>query len=708
MFEEATQDSWLAAFSPQYLWTMTNKTNAPIAAKKPQTFELHGDTRTDDYFWMREKTDPEVIKHLEAENAYTESVLSPLKPVMDSLFEEMKGRIQETDAQVPVKEDDWFYYTRMEAGHEYAIHCRKFKTLEAPEEIILDENVLAKGKDFLSVGAMETSPDHLWLAYAVDVDGSERHEIHFKNLKTGETSPEVIKGASPSLEWAETATGAERILFYTMLDDHERPDRIFRHTLGTPAEKDVLLYKEQDPQMYISVSKSRSKAYLFIDSHGKVTSEVQYLDATKPMDEFKIIEPRKRGVIYHVDHHEDIFVINTNDIIQNFRLVAAPVSAPQASNWKELRTGTKTLQIRGVDVFKDFWIVQERENGLKHFRVLDLRAKTEHRIEFSEPTYEASNSSNAEFDTSVYRFGYTSMVTPSTVFDYDLKNRTRVVKKVQQIPSGYDPSLYASEYLFATAEDGTKIPISIVYKKEGFQKDGSHPLYLYGYGSYGMSMPATFSTVRLSLLNRGFVYAIAHIRGGSEMGRHWYEDAKFLTKKLTFSDFVSCAKFLADQKFTSEGNIAISGGSAGGMLVGASVNLAPGLFKAVVADVPFVDVLNTMLDHTLPLTPTEFEEWGNPQNEDYYRYMKSYSPYDNVEAKAYPHMLVTSGLNDPRVTYWEPAKWVAKLRELKTDQNLLIQYIHMGAGHGGPSGRYEALKEYAREYAFLFKVFGLV
>jgi oligopeptidase B len=681
----------------------SSQTTPPVAAKKPQTFELHGDKRTDDYFWIREKTDPEVMKLLEAENAYTQSVLAPLQPLQDKLFEEMKARIQEDDADVPVKKGDWFYYSRMEAGRQYAIHCRKFKSLDAPEEIVLDENVLAEGKEFLSLGALEPNPDHSWIAYAVDVDGSERHEIHFKNLKTGEISPETIKGTHTSLEWAE----ADQIVFYTMLDEHDRPDRAFRHKLGEDASKDVLLYKEADPQLFMYLSKTRSDRFIFLECQGKVTSEIRYLDAKKPLDNFKVMEPRKRGVLYHASHHEDKFLITTNDEVQNFRLVEAPVTDPRAENWKEIRRGSPTLLIEGVDSFKDFWVIHERENGLPQLRVVDLKAKAEHVIEFAEPTYELSGEANAEYVTDTYRLAYTSLVTPNTVYDYNLKTRDRKVMKTQKIPSGYDPSLYASEYVFATAEDGTKIPISVVYKKAGFKKDGSHPLYLYGYGSYGMSMPARFSTVRLSLLDRGFVYAIAHIRGGSEMGRAWYEGAKFLTKKLTFTDFIACARHLAKKGFSKEGNIAISGGSAGGMLVGASLNMAPTLFKAAVADVPFVDVVNTMLDETLPLTPIEYEEWGNPNDKAYYGYMKSYSPYDNVQRRDYPHIFVTSGLNDPRVTYWEPAKWVAKLRELKTDKNLLLQYIHMGAGHGGPSGRYEALKEYAREYSFLFKVFGL-
>lgn len=681
---------------------------APIATKKPQIFELHGDVRTDDYFWLREKENPEVLKLLNDENSYTESYLAQHQPLMESLFEEMKGRIPEDDAGVPVKDGDWYYYSRIESGQQYSLHCRKLKSLDAPEEIILDENRLAEGKDYLSVDSVEPSPDHEWLAYGVDNDGSERHKIHFKNLKTGAHSPEVIVDADVSLEWAETGAEHERVVFYTLRDANDRPDRVARHVLGQPSKNDVVIYKESDPQIFVSLSKSRSAKYLFLELHGKVTSEVHYLPAHTPFADFKVVEPRQRGVIYSVDHHGDQFLIVTNDTVQNFRLVTAPVGTPGVSNWQEIKAGSATLQILGIDLFKNFWVIHERENGLPQLRIVDLLKKSEHLIEFPEPTYQVGGGANAEYETDTYRFLYTSMVTPSTVYDYNMSTRTRDVKKTQKIPSGYDPSLYKSEYLFATADDGTKIPISLVYKKEGFKKDGAHPLYLYGYGSYGMSMPATFSTVRLSLLDRGFIYAIAHIRGGSEMGRAWYENAKFLTKKTTFNDFVNAARFLAKEGFTRDGDIVISGGSAGGMLVGASLNMAPKLFKAAVADVPFVDVLNTMLDTTLPLTPIEFEEWGNPQNPDYYHYMKSYSPYDNIEKREYPHLLVTSGLNDPRVTYWEPAKWVAKLRELKTDKNLLIQFIHMGAGHGGPSGRYEALREYAREYAFVLDVFGKV
>ncbi len=678
---------------------------APTATKKPQSFELHGDRRIDDYFWLREKENPDVIRLLNDENAYTESYLSQHQSLMDQLFEEMKARLAEDDADVPVKKDDWYYYSRIEAGQEYAIHCRKHLTLDAVEEVILDENSLAAGKDYLSVSSVEPSPDHQWLAYSLDVDGSERHEIRFKNLATGEHSADVIRGAATSLEWAESS---ERLVFYTLLDAHERPDRVARHVLGEPVDKDLVVYKESDPQLYVGISKSRSSEFLFIECHGKVTSEVRFLSARDPRGTFKIIEPRRRGIEYSADHHGDRFLIVTNDTVKNFRVVETPISSPGASSWKEMRKGSATLLIQAVDPFKHFLVVHERENGLPQLRVLDLVSNSEHIIEFSEPTYQINSSANLEFETNTYRFSYTSMVTPGTVYDYNMSTRTLEIKKTQKIPSGYDPAIYRSEYVFAVADDGVKIPISLVYRRDLFKKDGSMPLYLYGYGSYGMSMPASFSTVRLSLLDRGFIYAIAHIRGGSEMGRDWYESAKFLTKKTTFHDFVSAARFLASEKYSSEGEIMISGGSAGGMLVGASLNIAPALFKAAVADVPFVDVLNTMLDKTLPLTPIEFEEWGNPEDPDYYNYIKSYSPYDNVGQRGYPHLLVTSGLNDPRVTYWEPAKWVAKLREFKTDQNLLIQYIHMGAGHGGPSGRYEALKEYAREYAFVLDVYGKV
>ena len=678
---------------------------APIAKKVEHITEIHGDRLSDDYFWLREKENPEVIAHLNAENAYKEEQLNDEKELRETLFTEMKARIKEDDTDVPTKKDDYYYYSRMTAGQQYPAYCRKHLSLDAPEEILLDGNVLGAGQKYFSVGIFEVSPLHDWLAYAVDLDGSEKYAIHFKNLKTGELSPEVITGASHSLEWAND----NKTVFYAMLDAQERPDRVFRHVVGADSANDVLLYKENDPQLFVHCSKSKSEEYLFIELHGKVTSEIYFIRADQPEADFQVVEPRRRGILYSVDHHDDRFLIVTDDTIPNCRLVEAPVSEPSAKNWKELRAGSTEIYLEDVECFENFMVLSERQNGLPQLRVIEFASKKEHLVEFPEPAYNLGTRSNPEFKSEVLRFSYTSLVTPTTVYDYNMRDRNRDVKKTQEIPSGYDKSKYRSERIYSVSADGTRVPISLVYKLDSngeFKRDGSHPLYLYGYGSYGIPMNPSFGTTRLSLLDRGFVYAIAHIRGGSEMGREWYDDGKFLKKMNTFTDFISAAETLIEQKFTRKGEIVISGGSAGGMLMGTTINLRPELFRAAVAHVPFVDVINTMLDETLPLTVTEYEEWGNPQDPVYYNYMKSYSPYDNVKKQAYPNLLITSGLNDPRVTYWEPAKWVAKLREMKTDQNLLIQHINMDAGHGGASGRYEVLKEIALEYAFILKVFG--
>jgi oligopeptidase B len=678
---------------------------APVATPKPFRTETHGDVRIDDYHWLKEKENPDVQRLLAAENAYCEAILKPVENLRAELFDELKARIKEDDSDVPTRIDDYFYYTRVAQGQQYGIHCRKKSSLDNPEEILFDENEFAKDKEYFQLGIFETSPDHKWLAFGVDLDGSEKYTIQFKNLETGVISPEKITGAAHSLEWAEDG----QTIFYTMLDAQERPDRLLRHTLGADPSTDVLVYKESDPQIFVYCEKTRSRDFIMLLLEGKITSEAHFLDSRKPTGEFQVIEPRRRGIEYSVAHHSDRFFIVTNDTVQNFRLVEAPVKSPAAANWKEIRTGSTTLFIEAVEAFEKHLVIHERENGLPQLRVVDLLQKDEHLIEFPEPAYSLGTLANPEFKTETLRFAYSSLITPNTVFDYHLRARTRETKKVQEIPSGYDKTLYRCERVMAPSLSGTLVPISLAYKVDaqgGFERNGQHPLYLYGYGSYGMSMPASFATTRLSLLDRGFVFAIAHIRGGSEMGRHWYDDGKFLKKRNTFQDFIASAEHLIQTGYTRAGEIAIAGGSAGGMLMGAVVNERPDLFKAAVAHVPFVDVVNTMLDSSLPLTTLEYDEWGNPNDSVYYKYIKSYSPYDNVRAQKYPHMLITSGLNDPRVTYWEPAKWVAKLREMKTDTNLLLQHINMGAGHGGPSGRYERLREIAMEYAFLLMVFG--
>ena len=678
----------------------------PVAKQVPYRTETHGDVRVDNYFWLREKDNPEVIAHLKAENSYTEAMLADVSTLRGALYEEMKARIKEDDSGVPYKHDDYYYYSRVKAGHQYALFCRKHRSLDAPEEILLDGNVLAEGQAYFSLGAAEVSPDHQWLAYSVDRDGSEKYTLVFMDLRTRKLSPESIPNTAGSVEWAQD----NRTVFYSLLDENQRPDRLYRHVVGENVANDVLIHKETDLQLFVGCSKSRSERFLFLEISGKVTSEIRYLDARHPTGEFKMIEPRKRGVLYEVDHHGERFFILTNDVEQNFRLCEAPVASPGAANWKELRRGSPEIFLESISAFRDHLIISERSKGLPQIRVLELRTNKDHLIEFPEPSYELGGQINAEFETSFYRFSYTSLVTPNTVFDYDLKGRTFTTRKVQEIPSGYDKSKYRAERLTAISPDGTKVPISLCYRVNDdgtdLKRDGSRPLYLYAYGSYGLSTSPAFSTTRLSLLDRGFVFAMAHIRGGSEMGRQWYEDGKFLLKKNTFVDLVATAEHLVREGYSKKGEIALVGGSAGGMLVGAVLNERPDLFKAAAAIVPFVDVLNTMLDDTLPLTQLEYEEWGNPNDPVYYEYIKSYSPYDNVKRQAYPNLLVTSGLNDPRVTYWEPAKWVAKLREMKTDANLLLQHINMEAGHGGPSGRYEALKEVALEYSFLLKVFG--
>ena len=710
---------------------------APLIEIRPQPIVEHGISRNDEYFWLREKQNPDVIALLHQENAFTEKTLENEKKLREELFTELKARISEDDSSFPSKVDHYYYYSRVEKGSQYSLHCRRPASLGEPrwsafglsftglpddtrsgilgEEILLDENSLALGKNFFALGVFDVSPDHNWLAFSIDNDGSEKFALQFKDLRSGQNSPEIILNTAHSLEWAND----NRTVFYNMLDEHERPDRLFRHVVGSEASTDVLIHKETDPQLFVNCSKTRSRRFIFLNIEGSVTSEIRFIDANQPESKFKLMEPRRRGVLYSATHRGESFYLVTNDIVQNFRLVEAPIQDPQRLNWKELRSGNEQLFIEDVEAFESHLILHEREDGLPHLRVIDFNTGEAQRIAMPEPAYELSGSSNPEFESPKYRFGYTSLVTPTTVYDFNVESKSWTQLKQQRVPSGYDSALYQSERIWATSPDGSKIPISLVYRKTSealiasSASDASQaiplnprPLYLYGYGSYGMSMPASFSTTRLSLLDRGFVFAIAHIRGGSEMGRAWYEDGKFLKKKNTFIDFNACAHYLINAGYTREADIVISGGSAGGMLVGASINLEPTLFRAAVAKVPFVDVLNTMMDASLPLTTLEYEEWGNPADKIYYDYIKSYSPYDNVEPKAYPHLLVTSGLNDPRVTYWEPMKWVAKLRAKKTDQNLLLHHINMLAGHQGASGRYEYLKEIALEYAFILKVFG--
>ncbi|NEU76925.1 oligopeptidase B [Hassallia byssoidea VB512170] len=676
--------------------------NPPVAEKQPQVLELHGDRRIDDYFWLRDIDNDKAIAYLEAENAYTQSMMQHTEALQTKLYDEMLARIQETDLSVPFRKDDYYYYSRTEEGKAYPIHCRKKGSLDATEEVLLDQNELAQGHEFFSLGVFQISPNHQILAYSTDTSGSEQYTLFFLDLNTFELYSETIPETYFSLTWGND----NQTVFYTKINAANRPYQLFRHTLQTPTTEDVLIYHEPDDTYNLDLGKTRSEAYILMILHSSITTEIHYLDANNPTGDFQIIHPRTTGMEYDVEHHSDYFYIVTNDEATNFKLVKTPVATPNKENWQTVIPHREDVMLSGVSLFANHLVIYERKAGLQTARVQNLSTSKESNITFPEPTYTFYEGNNPEFNTSILRFNYTSLITPLSVFDYDMETDKRELKKETEVLGGYDKSHYKSEWLMATAKDGTQIPISIVYK-QGIEKDGKNPLFMTGYGSYGYSYPVMFSSTRLTLLDRGMVYAIAHIRGGEEMGRKWYEDGKFLQKKNTFTDFIACAEYLIGEKWTQSDRLVISGGSAGGLLMGAVINMRPDLFKVVVADVPFVDVVTTILDTSLPLSAMEWEEWGNPNDKVYYDYMKSYSPYDNVEAKDYPDILITAGLNDSRVKYWEPAKWTAKLRELKTDNNILLLKTNMSAGHGGASGRYESLKELAFDYAFILDRLGL-
>ncbi|MFC1475697.1 S9 family peptidase [Candidatus Zixiibacteriota bacterium] len=675
----------------------------PVAARIAHVDTLHGDVRVDHYFWLREKTNPEVIAYLEAENEYTAAKMKHTEPLQQKLYDELLGRIKETDLSVPVREDDYYYYSRTEEGKQYKIYARKKGSLEAAEDILLDVNQMAVGHKFFDIGADETSPDHQSLVYSVDTAGNELFTIHVKDLRTGELYPEEIPDTYYDVAWFND----NQTFFYCTLDEAKRPYRLYRHTLGDNPVNDQLIYQEDDEMFWMEVRRTKSKAYILLSLESETTSEVWYLSADTPGGKLKVVHPREQGLEYSVNHHGNRFQIVTNDNAQNFKLVDAPVTDPGKENWREVIAHRDSVKIDRIDVFKDYLVVYEREAGLRQLSIHNVHSGETHRVEFPEPVYTVYGGDNPDFNSRLLRFVYSSLVTPESVFDYDMQTRERELKKQDEVLGGYEPSAYQSERVFATAADGTRVPISLVYRK-GLVKNGANYLMLRGYGSYGSSSEPKFSSYRLSLIDRGFIYAIAHIRGGGEMGRWWYEQGKLLQKKNTFTDFIACAEHLIAEKYTTKSRLAIYGGSAGGLLIGAVVSMRPDLFQAAVADVPFVDVVNTMADPSIPLTVIEYEEWGNPADREYYEYMLSYSPYDNVEVMAYPHLLITAGLNDPRVQYWEPAKWAAKLRSLKTDDNLLILKTNMGAGHMGASGRYDYLKEYAFEYAFILDRLGLI
>ncbi|HEX6106526.1 MAG TPA: S9 family peptidase [Gemmatimonadales bacterium] len=677
----------------------TDRVTPPAAPVELTVTSIHGETRIDEYAWLRNRDDPAVLAHLEAENRHTEFVMRPTEALQERLYQEMRGRIKETDLSVPEREDGWLYYTRTEAGGQYPIFCRRRDEPGAPEQVLLDQNPLAAGHVYYRLGGFEVSPDHRLLAYSVDTTGNESFTLVVKDLETGELYPEAIGHTSPSLAWA----GDSRTLYYIVLDGARRPCRLFRHTVGTDPERDALVHFEPDESFFLDVSATRSRRWLLLELGSHSTSEVRFADADDPAGEFRVIEPRRPGIEYSAAHHGDRFYIVTNDGAPNFRLVSAPVASPGREHWADVLPYRPAVRLDSVDAFRGHLAVWEREAGLRQVRILDLADGGEHTIAFPEPVYTLRQHANPEFDTTVLRFSYTSLVTPNSVIDYDMAARTWRVMKQTEVLGGYDPSCYRSERLFATAPDGIRVPISLVYRLP-LEGGGPRPLLLNGYGAYGISYDPAFSNSALSLLDRGYVVAIAHVRGGEEMGRGWYEDGKLLRKWNSFTDFIAAAEHLVAEGYTAPDRLAIAGGSAGGLLMGAVTNLRPDLFRAVVAEVPFVDVVNTMLDASLPLTVIEYDEWGNPNQREYYEYIRSYSPYDNVEPKDYPHILVTAGLNDPRVAYWEPAKWTARLRARKTDGNRLLLRTNMGAGHGGASGRYDHLREVAFKYAFLLDV----
>jgi oligopeptidase B len=681
---------------------MTTQLTPPVAKIAPKTLTSHGDIRTDNYFWLRDRSDPDVLAYLEAENQYTATMMEHTEGLQTKLYQEMLGRIKETDQEVPERLDDYYYYTRTEEGKPYPIYCRKTGSLDAPEEVLLDQNELATGHTYCGLGVYEVSPDHQLLAYSVDTSGAETYTIYIKDLNTGQLLPDVIPNTYYSLEWAND----NQTFFYSALDPTKRPYQVYRHILGQNPGEDSLLYEEADEAFTLWIRKTRSKAYLLVHLRQTTTTEVHYLPADEPLGQFRVIQPRQRGTEYVVEHHDERFFIVTNDEAPNFRVVTAPTSAPGKENWREFIPHRPEVRVYQVEAFQDHLVIYQREHGLEQFRVMHLPGQETHQVEFPEAAYTVTLYPNREFNTTLLRFTYASLVTPDSVFDYDMNSRTRELKKQQEVLGEYDPAAYQTERILATAADGAQIPISLVYKKSLRQENGN-PTLLYGYGAYEACIDPSFSSNRLSLLDRGLVYAIAHLRGGGVKGRTWYEQGKLLHKKNTFTDFIACAEHLIAQNYTDRNRLAAWGRSAGGLLMGAITNMRPDLFTAVVAGVPFVDTVTTMLDASIPLTTSEFDEWGNPQEKIFYDYMKSYSPYDNVEVKDYPHLLVTTGLNDPRVAYWEPAKWVAKLRALKTDQNLLVLKTDMSAGHSGPSGRYEYLKEMAFIYVFILDRLGV-
>jgi len=694
---------------------MELKTIAPIARREPHPTPLHGQILEDDYFWLREKESPEVIAYLEAENAYTAAYLERTVPLQEKLYTEMLSHIKETDTSLPVPDGEWFYYTHTIAGKQYGVHCRKAAATDAPlrmdelapEEVLLDVNALAEGKAFMSLGAFTMSPDASLLAYTTDTTGFRQYDLHLKNLNTGETLPDTAQRVG-SVTWS--ADGV--FLFYTVEDEQtKRQYRLYRHRVGRPQSEDVLVYEEADERFNLGVGRTRDRKYLLLEAGSHTTSEAHFLRSDDPEGEFVLLAPRVADQEYTVDHRDGVFYLRVNDTSKNFRVVTATVDAPGREHWTELLPHREDVVLDDFNVFQNFAVSSEKIEGLDKLRIFDFEGARlsgdAREVTFPEPSYSAGLHANRIFDTPSFRYSYQSLVSPASVFEYDVKTGASTLLKQQEVPGGFDRTLYAAERVWAVAKDGVKVPVSLVYRRDSFHKDGTNPLYIYGYGSYGYPLPVGFGTNRLSLLDRGFVMAYAHIRGGGDLGDAWHDAGKMMVKRTTFTDFVDVTEHLLAEGYGDRTKVVIEGGSAGGLLMGAVVNLRPDLFRVVLSHVPFVDVMNTMLDDSLPLTVAEYEEWGNPNEAEAFAYMRSYSPYDNLERSDYPAMLVKTSLNDSQVMYWEPAKYVAKLRTLKTNPEVpLLLHVNMDAGHGGASGRYDYLKEIAMDYAFVLTELG--
>lgn len=693
----------IACFAVACTAPRTDLPSPPIAKIEPRNLEKHGGVRIDNYYWLKERDNPEVIAYLEAENAYTEAVMQPTEALQEKLYEEIVGRIKKDDVSVPFKEDDYYYYWRFEGDGEYPIHCRKRGSLEAEEEIMLDVNKLAEGHEFFAAGGLQVSSNKNLLAYATDSVGRRLYTLRFKNLATGETLDDVIPDTAGQSAWAND----DKTIFYaTKHPETLRWHRIYRHALGTDVADDELIYEETDETFNTFVFKTKSKRYLMIASNQTLATEFRYLDADDPTGEFRVIEPRRRDHEYYVDHFGDHFYLRTNHEAKNFRLMKTPVTATGLGNWQEVVAHHDDVLLEDFELFANHLVLTERREGLNQLRIMPWSGGEEHYLDFGEPAYDASPTANYQFDTNVLRYRYTSLTTPESTFDYDMVTHEKTLLKEQEVLGGFDRRNYVTERLHAPARDGRQIPISIVYR-QGTPKDGSHPLLLYGYGSYGASIDARFDSSRLSLLDRGFLFAIAHVRGSQTLGRQWYEDGKLFKKKNTFTDFIDAAEYLIAEGYSRQDRLFAEGRSAGGLLMGAIYNMRPDLWKGIVAGVPFVDVVTTMLEPDIPLTTGEYDEWGDPNDKAYYEYMLSYSPYDNVEAVAHPNLLVTTALHDSQVQYWEPAKWVAKLRVLDTGDNLILLQTNMDAGHGGASGRFKRHRETALQYAFLLDLMGI-